>query len=618
MAKQKHVRRFRTSMIMMLVFAIVSALVMWQTAYWTQQIAIADIRKTSQENLREVVFGISAELRRYEDQPQLISANEKLVPVILGTASPEQVQAVNTDLKRINDVLGSSDIYVMNAEGHTVAASNYRLEKTFIGKTFDFRPYFTRAMQGQRGNYFAYGITSKRRGYFFSYPVRLDGEVIGVVALKITVQAMEEKWRESEEEVLVVDDYGLVFLASDRSWHFHLINPLPDEDNAALASSLQYGNRALKQLPVVKQALDDNDAIRSLTLERGEIVSDARNYLVEQEYMAKEGWNVMLLKQDDEVWERVKLAMMIAGLILAIVLLVLINLIQRRRRLEERMALKDAHSLELEQKVKNRTKALTETNELLEAEVLERKQAEAALRETQAGLVQATKLAALGKMSAGVSHELNQPLAAIRSYSDNAKAFIQRGNIDTASDNLQLITELTDRMGRIIKNLRTYARDESISMRPVRVSEVINDSFALLDERIQAESIKVINEISEPSPVVLAGDVRLQQVFVNLFNNAMDSMRHSDLKQLQIRTHGQGDWVHIDILDTGTGVPEALREHVFDPFYSTKPVGEGMGLGLSITYGIIDQFGGKILIADNPDGGALFSVILKKAQQDKG
>jgi two-component system C4-dicarboxylate transport sensor histidine kinase DctB len=216
-------------------------------------------------------------------------------------------------------------------------------------------------------------------------------------------------------------------------------------------------------------------------------------------------------------------------------------------------------------------------------------------------------------MSAGVSHELNQPLAAIRSYSDNAKAFIERGNIDTASDNLQSITELAERIDRIIKNQRTYARDESISMRPVIVAEALNDSLVLMAERIQNESIEVINEIPEDSPVVIAGDVRLQQVFVNILSNAFDSMRSSEVKQLQISTFEQGEMIHIYLCDTGTGVPQALREHVFDPFYSTKSVGEGMGLGLSITYGIVDQFGGKIVIGDSSSGGAMFSIILKKS-----
>ena len=613
MDKLKQLTRSQTSLTLVIIGVVLSALVLWQTAYWTKQVAIDDIRDRSKNNLTLVVSNLSSELQRYRSQPELISANEQLVPVLLGTANTEQIQALNSDLKRINDVIDASDIYIMDTTGETIAASNFQKEKTFIGKNFVFRPYFTLAMQGQRSNYFAYGITSNRRGYFFSYPVRYQGNIIGVVAVKITVERLEEKWRESSDEILVVDDYGIVFLASDTSWHYHYLSALSDDDTQALEDSFQYGDKMLKQMPIVEQTRDLNGSIRSLALERGEIVSDTRRYLVEQVDMVDEGWKVLQLIKREEVERRVKLAMMIAALVLASLFLALINIVQRRRRSAERMAMKDAHSLELEQKVKSRTKELTQINELLEDEVVERKQAEDALRETQAGLVQATKLAALGKMSAGVSHELNQPLAAIRSYSDNAKAFIERGNVETASDNLQLISELVDRMDRIIKNLRTYARDESISMRPVVVAEALNDSLVLLDERIKTESIKIINQLPEVSPVVIAGDVRLQQVFVNLLSNAFDSMRSSEVRELQISTHEQGDYVHISISDTGTGVPEALREHVFDPFYSTKSVGEGMGLGLSITYGIIDQFGGKIIIGDSPSGGALFNVILKKS-----
>ena len=613
MGKLKQLTRSQISLILVITGVVLSALVLWQTAYWTKQVAIDDIRDRSKNNLTLVVSNISSELKRYRSQPELISAHENLAPVLLGTASRQEIQALNADLKRINDVIDASDIYIMDATGTTIAASNYQKEKTFIGKNFEFRPYFNLAMQGQRSNYFAYGITSKKRGYFFSYPVRYLGKIIGVVAVKITVERLEEKWRESSDEVLVIDDYGIVFLASDTSWHYRYLRSLSDDDTQALADSFQYGEKTLKPMPIVDQTRDLNDGVLSLSLERGEIISDARDYLVEQVDMVDEGWKVLLLVKDEEVGKRVKLAMMVAALVLASLFLAVINIVQRRRRSAERMAMKDAHSLELEQKVKSRTKELTQTNELLEAEVVERKQAESALRETQAGLVQATKLAALGKMSAGVSHELNQPLAASRSYSDNAKAFIARGNVETASDNLQLISELVDRMDRIIKNLRTYARDESISMRPVVVAEVLNDSLMLMAERIQTESIDIINNTTEPSPVVIAGDVRLQQVFVNLFSNAFDSMRSSEVSQLTISTHEQGDYIHISISDTGTGVPQALREHVFDPFYSTKSVGEGMGLGLSITYGIVDQFGGKIIIGDSPSGGALFTIILKKS-----
>lgn len=603
-----------------LLIVLLSAIVLWQTAYWTSRIASDDIRKRSQNTLQLVVANLKGELRRFRALPKSLAAEPGLIPVLKGTLSNEQL---NLELERINSVFGSSDIYLMDANGLTIAASNWRSPLTFIGRNFKFRPYFKDAMAGKSGSFFGLGTTSKERGYFFSYPVEREDKVLGAIVVKITVDALEQEWQTSNDQVLVVDENGVVFLATDDRWPVRLLFPLSAAERATLRYSRRYQqdeDPPLELVPVVDQQFNAENQLDRISLNDGETrLSGTTNYLVEQRVMPDQGWRVLLLARDAEVSRRVRAALTVAALMLASVLLTAANLIQRRRRLAEMMAMKDATSRELERRVeertielRERTVTLNEVNEQLRDQIKEREQAEADLREAQAGLVQATKLAALGQMSAGVSHELNQPLAAIRSYSDNAKAFIERGNIQTASDNLQLITELADRMDRIIRNLRTYARDESISMRPVVVELPLKESITLLQNRIANEAIQIDLQLPAQSPSVMAGDVRLQQVFVNIISNAFDSMRNSPQKDLHIRVAEQGDKVLVSFADSGAGVPEALREHVFDPFYSTKSVGEGMGLGLSITYGIVDQFGGKIEISDGPDGGAVFTVILNK------
>jgi two-component system C4-dicarboxylate transport sensor histidine kinase DctB len=617
-------QRYRHRWVTGLLIVLFSALVLWQTAYWMTRIASDEIRTRSQNTLQLVVANLEAELRRFRVLPKALAAEPELIPVLMGTLDNTRL---NLELERINTVFQSSDIYLMNADGLTIAASNWRSPLTFIGRNFSFRPYFQDAMAGRQGNFFGLGTTSKERGYFFSYPVEREGRVLGAIVVKITVDTLEQEWKgANNDQVLVVDENGVVFLATDARWPVRLLFPLSDAERLALRKSRRYQQQddpPLAQLPVVDQVFNAQQQLQRISLnDGGNRLAGRTNYLVEQRVMADQGWTVLLLAKDNEVSGRVRIALTVAALMLASVLLTAANVLQRRRRLAEMMAMKDATSRELERRVeertielRERTVSLNEVNEQLREQIKEREQAEADLREAQAGLVQATKLAALGQMSAGVSHELNQPLAAIRSYSDNAKAFIERGNIQTASDNLQLITELADRMDRIIKNLRTYARDESISMRPVVVELPLKESIALLQNRIVNEAIVLDLELPAQSPSVMAGDVRLQQVFVNIISNAFDSMRNSPQKNLSIRVTEQGDLVFVSFADSGAGVPEALREHVFDPFYSTKSVGEGMGLGLSITYGIVDQFGGKIEISDGPEGGAVFTVILNKQER---
>lgn len=608
----------------MLLIVLFSALVLWQTAYWTTRIASDEIRNRSQNTLQLVVANLEAELRRFQALPELVSAEPDLIAVLEGS---QDNHLLNLELERINSVLDSSDIYLMNPDGLTIAASNWRSPLTFINRNFKFRPYFQDAMADQRGSFFGLGTTSKERGYFFSYPVKVKGNILGVIVVKITVDMLEKEWQRADGQVLVVDDNGVVFLSTDERWRMHLLFPFSDAERKALRETAQYQQKddpPLALVPAIEWQFNDANQLQRIRInETMNRKTRAIDYLVEQRVMANQGWRVMFLARDNEVSRQVREALMVAALMLASVLLTAANLLQRRRRLTEMMAMKDATSRELERRVeertielRERTVSLNEVNEQLREQIKEREQAEADLREAQAGLVQATKLAALGQMSAGVSHELNQPLAAIRSYSDNAKAFIERGNIQTASDNLQLITELADRMDRIIKNLRTYARDESISMRPVVVELPLKESLTLLQNRILNEAIEIDLQLSDESPSVMAGDVRLQQVFVNIISNAFDSMRSSPQKDLSIRVSEQGEQVLVSFADSGPGVPEALRAHVFDPFYSTKSVGEGMGLGLSITYGIVDQFGGKIEISDGPDGGAVFTVILNKVARD--
>lgn len=605
----------QSSIVVSVVGLALSGLILWQTAYWTRQVVSDEIRQRSSNTLKLVVSNLTAELRRFRSQPELISADSRLIPVLNETATAEQRMALNLELERINQVTGASDTYLMNKEGWTVASSNWNQTPTFIGRNFDFRPYYSLAMQGKPGSYFALGTTSKARGYFFSHPVNQAGKTMGVVVVKISVEALERKWRQANDKIMVLDDYGVVFLASQTEWHLNLLHDLSDDEMAALVAGKRYGEHQFGKMPVDSIVRDRSGQFTELHLFESDDPTHTKHYLAEQYNMEEEDWRVVLLADATEVSRRVQTAVAIAALMLASLLLSIANIVQRRRRLTERMAMKDATSRELERRVQERTEALSEANKQLRNEVSEREHAEAELRETQAGLVQATKLAALGQMSAGVSHELNQPLAAIRSYSDNAKAFIQRGNVDTASENLQSITELADRMDRIIKNLRTYARDESISMRPVFIISPIKETLSLLGDRIRDENVQLELSVPDESPVVIAGDVRLQQVFVNIISNALDSMRNSQQKHLLITVTEQQEQVSVCVEDTGTGVPEALREHVFDPFYSTKSVGEGMGLGLSISYGIVDQFGGKIEINNAAGGGAIFSVILKKAIQ---
>ena len=290
---------------------------------------------------------------------------------------------------------------------------------------------------------------------------------------------------------------------------------------------------------------------------------------------------------------------------------------QRKLRLQERIFLQEAARANLEEQVDQRTEALTSANRRLRNEIIERHRAEEELHKTQEELVQSAKLAALGQMSVGLSHELNQPLAAIRSYSDNARTFLERALPESVQSNLEGISELTERMARIIRNLRTYARGEAVESRPTSLRVSLDEALNLLEVRFREEAVELDANLPDPSLQVVGGTVRLQQVFVNLISNGIDAMKGRDTRRLSISVVETDTQVEVSIADTGAGINHEDRANIFDPFYSTKGVGEGTGLGLSISYGIINQFGGQIKTHNGSDGGAVFTVFLKKVQPEE-
>jgi two-component system C4-dicarboxylate transport sensor histidine kinase DctB len=264
---------------------------------------------------------------------------------------------------------------------------------------------------------------------------------------------------------------------------------------------------------------------------------------------------------------------------------------------------------DLEVRVERRTRALSETNAALRREAAEREQAQAALARAQQDLVQAGKLSALGQMSAGISHELNQPLMAIRSFAENAVLFLERGQTERATENLGRISDMARRMGRIIKNLRAFSKQQAEPMRRVDLVKVLAESMEMVEARARQQDTRLVCDVPDHPVWVQGGEVRLGQVFVNLMTNALDAMSESALRALTL-TLIPDTPIRVEVRDTGAGV--AMPDKVFDPFYSTKEVGasEGMGLGLSISYGIVKGFGGDIRVR-NCEPGALFIVELQ-------
>jgi len=387
----------------------VTGLALWQTGYWARSFVMSDIRDRSGNVLNLVVENLRGELSKFQYQPRLLAFDPALERALSNDASAEDVVRANARLVRFNDISGAATTFLLDRSGRTIAASDWQSENSFLGKSFSFRPYFHAAMQGSLGRDFAVDTRTGERSYYFAHPIRIKSRILGAVVIKIAIDRLEPSWVSSDQKILVVDRDGVVFLSTHPDWRFRSIEPLSAAAANRLILSRRYGARSIPALPVIDRQPDGMLSIRDTpwTEVRARKNGPTTTYLTQSREMNEAGWRVLILSDTRSVTQQVNIWSAIVAFMMVSVLLLAANIYQRRRRFAERMALQEAAKEQLEVQVAQRTTDLTEAN--------------TQLRRTQAELVQATKLAALGQISAGLSHELNQPLAAIRSYSDNAQ-----------------------------------------------------------------------------------------------------------------------------------------------------------------------------------------------------
>jgi two-component system C4-dicarboxylate transport sensor histidine kinase DctB len=334
--------------------------------------------------------------------------------------------------------------------------------------------------------------------------------------------------------------------------------------------------------------------------------------------MARQGWRLVTLTNASKVQNQAWQNATGAGILAAFLGLLALFLAQRRRaiasRLRAREALQRAHD-ELELRITARTAELNAMNQELLHEIGERKHAEQVLRTSQDDLLHASKLALLGQMSAGITHEISQPLTALRSLSFNTQLLLKRGDMVRVEKNLQSVTDLTERMGRLTEQLKSFSRKAPLMLAPFDLAKAVDNTLQLLDNRIRTEHACVQLDLA-PSLRVLCDGNRLEQVLINLCANALDAMLDTPLKMLAIRLWRADGRAFIRVSDSGGGIAPELIGRLFEPFFSTKLPGQGLGLGLAISADIVREFGGTLRAANIP-GGAAFELDLTLVQEEE-
>ncbi len=568
-------------------------------------------------NLVDVfISNLVGEIEKYSFLPDVLSADPNISNLLVDQNNQNLIRQANHKLEQINNVSKASDIYLMNKDGTTIASSNWQLPRSFVGKNFSFRPYFKQAISGDQARYFAYGTTSKQRGYYFSSPIYKNDSVIeGVMVVKVSMSRLEQAWKDYGNDLLIADENGVVFSTNKTAWQFVQLNPLSEQSRNKIIADKQYPLDLLEPI--------DIDVAE--TLAAGEILSIKGsnldgNYLRISRDVSVLNWQVHALEESSELRAAIFYRAIAVVLIALMLLALLYAAALRRINLTEQFEFRQKTEKELieardklEIRVKKRTEALTIANQELKLEIDERQKAEQELRLAQDGLIHAARLAALGRLSAELTHELTQPLSAINSYAENAISFLQNDKPEATSNNLTEILQVCERMTQITTQLKSYARKSTEQIEVVDLSDSINNALVLLHSRIRDRqvniSLKLLDDI-----LVQANKVRLEQVFVNLISNALDAMQAQTQPELVINQRLVDDFVITTLVDNGTGIEPEHLDHIFDPFFTTKDTGVGLGLGLSISHGIIKNFGGELTAQNNSQVGASFSVCLTKAE----
>jgi len=540
----------------------------------------------------------------------LVLSKDKALEAALQDNTVATITPLNEKLEALARGTQAAVIYLVGMDGIAIAASNWREPDSFVGNDYKFRPYFHNALKNGDAEYFALGNVSNRPGLYISR--RIDGPngPLGVIVVKLEFDRLESDWNTAGRPTFVTDERNIVLITSLPSWRFMTIGSIGDEQIQSIRDSLQFGDAPLKPLPLSVKSVDSGDFLLIDALLPGNARST--DFLAIRSTVPSTPWQMYSLASiRPQIPAAVREARLFAFVVLAAIASVAGLLLRRKQKLAARIADARRTRMELEKRVEERTRDLSLARDRLQAEISDHRRTETMLQGVQQDLVHANRLAIMGQVAAGVAHEINQPVATIRAYADNAKTFIERKRLSDATDNLAEIAALTDRIGTITGDLKALARKGRSPSEPTSLSKVISGALVLLRSRFSGRMDQLDVALPPPELHVVGHSIRLEQVFINLFQNALEAV---DTKEndgrIEVRTHVENDKVIIIVSDNGPGMPQHIHDNLFSPFNTSKE--KGLGLGLVIVKEIVTDYGGTIS-AESSSSGTSFRIELRKA-----
>ena len=511
---------------------------------------------------------VLSELRRNSIVPLLLSREPNLISAL----STGNFSQSSQNLIYYVDEIGAASLMLLDDSGRVVAAT----DRNTIGANHRQDPYFVEALRSNDTVFTSFENDTGAYVFNYSRKVMSNGELAGVIVVEVDLRQFEQSWAGISDAVIVTNSEGKIILSTEPRWR-----GLTEEEAVAKTSPSTAISRAI-------QATADWSALPFDAYVLGEAVMRMNARIPFQ------GWSMTIFTPYTSVRERVNgvLALEIMGF--ALFLAVAFYFASRRAR--ARSVVYQQESAELRQ-----------LNEALQREIAERQKAEHHLNIAEQTLAQSSKLAALGEMSAAVSHELNQPLAAMKTYLAGSKLLLQRKRPEEALSSFQRVDDLIERMGSITRQLKSYARKGGDAFEPIDLRHAFSSALSMMEPQLKRQEARITRHMPMEPVMVMADRVRLEQVIINLLRNALDATKTAVDPTIEILISG-GETATLSVRDNGHGIEDL--DSLFEPFYTTKAPGDGVGLGLAISSGIVNDFGGRLTARNGANGGAVFEMKL--------
>jgi two-component system, NtrC family, C4-dicarboxylate transport sensor histidine kinase DctB len=583
------------SSILILAAALVVAVAasIWGGSRWASARASqsADIAAAQTAQVHQGL--LASELQKFRLLP-VVLAEYPDVSAVLETRNPEAEQRLDVQLEALAKRTDAAAIYLIDSGGTTRVASNWRQSTSFVGQNYGFRPYFRDAMKKGSSELFALGTVSGQPGLYLARRVDRGSRPLGAIIVKVDFAKVEENWARGPGISFVTDPHGVILITGVPGWRFGATSPLDSETLADARRSLQFGVEPPARIPLTlagstATVTTDGKAEKFRVAEVRTPLAGGRLY-----HLSPLGPPLAAARSEAMLWALA--ALLVVGSLAMLAF----------RQTEKQRLLREA-SAGLEREVARQTAQLRDANERLIVESQEREEAIARYNAAREDLARANRLGTLGQITAGVAHEINQPVAAIRTFAENGTALIDKDRADGARENLLRIVGLTERIGTITSELRSFTRRKTPTAVPAQLGSILDGALLLSGET--GRSKVTIRANARQRTRVLAGDrVRVEQILINLLRNALDAVEQESDPQVTISAREESGRMHVSVADNGSGVDPAIRDTLFDPFETAKP--GGLGLGLAIARDIAREFGGELILVRSKEPGATFRLTL--------